>query len=296
MSIDDVTAALWDAGGERVFRQSTLIERLTIPAILASLLSRADTGDADLGRLAAKAARVGFQIEVWRVDGGVFWALLERDSQKRGAGAYIIRVAKRSPSRMHVILQAPHAYYDIGTGIIGARLFFASGGDVRALFTNTVHRYWHTSGTYQPREDSGSDVCHRVDHVFQYATDTAARVLGEVVVVQLHGFANNPKRPDAIISAGDANGSTPLVLMLRQKLGDLLGDIKRFPEETEELGGTTNVQGRLLRNYRHAYFVHMELSKSIRERLLDSADMLARFGRVLTWDSRDAQPRGGSSH
>jgi hypothetical protein len=295
LSIDDIKNELWDEGNTRIFRPSTLMERLVIPDILASLLSRADTGDADLGRLAAKAARIGFQIEVWRVDGGLYWALLEQNSQRRGAGAYIVRISKRSQSRIQMILQTPHAYYDVGTGIIGARLFFGGEVDARALFTNTVHRYWDATGDYQPREGSASDVCHRLDHVFQYATDTAARVLGDVVVVQLHGFADSPKRPDAITSAGDANGSTPLVMTLQQKIGDLLGDTKRFPEETEELGGTTNVQGHLLSNYRHAYFVHVELSKNIRERLLDSAEMLARFGSVLVWDIPDRQSPGGTS-
>jgi hypothetical protein len=38
------------------------------------------------------------------------------------------------------------------------------------------------------------------------------------------------------------------------------------------LGGTTNVQGQLLRSLNHDGFVHIEMSKAMRKELLDNAD------------------------
>lgn len=300
MTVGEIQTELWGAGRTSTFGRSSLAERRVVSEILAVLLDRARTEDridanAELSTLAARAIRVGMRLEVWHVVGGEFLALLEDPAHLRGAGAYVVRVAPRAPARLEVVLQAPHAYYDTGTGDIAARLFFQEGATPRALFTNTVHRYWDADGTRSPRDDSPADVCHRTDHVFQYATDAAARILGDIAVIQLHGFADGPGRPDAVISAGDASGSTPLVRAVVRALGDQLGQTARFPEDTAELGGTTNAQGRMLRTYPRAHFVHIEMSKSTRRRMRSSADELDRLARALFGEAMNLSSEGAPS-
>ena len=52
--------------------------------------------------------------------------------------------------------------------------------------------------------------------------------------------------------------------------------MKRFPDETTDLGATKNVQGILARRM-GAKFVHIEIEASVRKALLSDAQFLARF-------------------
>lgn len=287
LTTDDIRAELWPRERTTRFQSSTLIERQTIAAIVQSLVRGAGTRDAPLPQLAYKAQTIGFRLQSWRVAGQRYWALVEAEDKKRGGGAYIVRVGQAPERPPQVLLQAPHAYYDLGTGILALRLFFADNRRVVALFTNTVHRYWDESGDYQKRERSHADVCHHTNHVFQHATDGAARALADLVVIQLHGFADTKHRPDAIVSSGDPSQSSPLVRRLSQQLKATLGDVRRFPEEVDELGGTTNAQGRLLSTSRRAHFVHLELSARVRKELRSTPEKLAHLAATLFGSALD---------
>ncbi len=47
-----------------------------------------------------------------------------------------------------------------------------------------------------------------------------------------------------------------------------------FPTTVDELGGTTNVQDKILRAAGHDGFVHLELSRPLRRRLRDDGSAL----------------------
>ena len=281
LTMDDIRSELWHRERTIRFRPSTLHERETVSAIVASLFAGAGAGDAPLPQLAQKARSIGFRLQVWNVAGQRYVALIEADDHRRGAGAYVVRVGAPSPGGTPILLQAPHAYYDLGTDELSLGLFFADNSRMVGLFTNTLHRYWDETGDYQKRERSPADVCHRTDHVFQYATDSAARVIGDLIVLQLHGFADNKRRPAAIVSSGDTGQSSPQVERIAVALRPVLGDVRRFPEETDELGGTTNAQSRLLSTSRRAHFVHLELSSRLRRKLRRSPELLASMARAL---------------
>lgn len=281
LTMDDIRSELWQHERTIQFEVSTIEEREAVVAIVEALVRGAVAGDAPLAQLAGRANKVGLRLQVWRVDGQRYWALVEAEEDRRGAGAYIIRVGERPAKGPLVLLQAPHAFFDLGTGELALRLFFADHPRAVGLFTNTLHRYWDETGDFQKRERSPADVCHRTDHVFQHATDGATRALRDLLIVQLHGFADSKRRPDAIVSSGDIAESSPQVQRISLALQAVLGDVRRFPEEVDELGGTTNAQARLLRTSRRAHFVHLELSASARKKLQRKPELLARMADVL---------------
>lgn len=270
--------------------------RERLAALVAGLTAAARSGG-DVRALAARAREIGFRVEFWRVRGRVFWALLEARAQRRGAGAYLLRPGPHLGGGPEIVLQAPHVYFDRGTGHIAAALFFGREGQgrARALFTNTAYRYDgvldHASDAAapapapsgpagEPARRAPADVAHADDHAFQAATEAVVRELGHVVVIQLHGFAERPTRPEIILSSG-ADEVGPLLAELATGLAAVFERVLRYPEEHHELGGTTNVQGRMLALHPRAHFVHVELSARTRRRLGATPALLARFAHAV---------------
>jgi hypothetical protein len=296
----DVRAELWPRPSP-AFVAMTADERAELGALVAAL-ARAAIAGGDLRALAARAGGIGFCIEIWRVRGRVFWALREQPERRRGAGAYIVRPGPRPGDAPELVLQAPHVYFDRGTGNLAAALFFGEEGRgrARALFTNTTHRYKGGGRPTPPAAASGddapdagdegdesdtlvdapADVAHTAEHGFQVATERIVRVLDHVVVIQLHGFADRPGQPEIVLSSG-ADHVPAHIAALATALGAIFERVLRYPDDIAELGGVTNVQGRLLAQYPRAHFVHVELSGTTRQRLGRTPALLARFAHAL---------------
>lgn len=225
-----------------------------------------------------------------------------------------------------VVLQAPHSYFDRHTGSIAAAIFFGqSTAQVRvdALMTNSLHRYQQTSDRRYKAATNPSDVCHNANHAFQHATEQIAKTAGSrpAYFVQLHGFGklhreaegrtspddNGVRSPEEtskdtpldddlepagaieiIVSTGRKTGSSDLSTAVAMALGHAFGQevVRRYPEEIRILGGTTNVQGRMLRKRKHTKFLHIEMSKRIRKRLLTSPELLHQFAAAVLGHGR----------
>jgi len=286
ISIDEVAALTWKSGADATFADTTIAEREAFSRILPALLQ----GKPDAPALAAAAAQAGFHLEDWTVEGVRVWALIEDPAQRRGAGAYLVRAGVPATGR-EILLQAPHADYDLGTGEIAARLFVQPGGP-RALFLNSIHRYQSAPGEREKRLGSPADVAHNPDHLFAWATNLFATAFPRVLVVQLHGFAGQtseeeedaliPAGTSIVVSAGNKTASTRLSTLVADGLRGVFGEgVRRFPEESGALGATTNVQGRTVRRRGNADFLHLELSQTARRALRADPEKLAAFGRVL---------------
>ena len=64
------------------------------------------------------------RLESWELGGQTFWALVEPPERRRGAGAYLFRVgATDGDAHPAILLEAPHADHDVGTGDISVALF-----------------------------------------------------------------------------------------------------------------------------------------------------------------------------
>jgi len=292
LTIDGVEARVWGPGPQATFADTTTAEHEAIAKLIPRLLegSRA-TPPADPRAFQADAGAGGFQIEVWKLEGQTYWALLEPSDRVHGAGAYIFRVAPAEAGPT-ILLEAPHNFYDMGTGRIAAEMFFdpPPGVRPRALFTNTIHRYQLAPGNKKKRKHNPADVAHNPLHAFSIATEAFAIAAGGARVIQIHGFGSRTDDDDEgevgnvlmVVSAGDDAGSSPLSSALASVLaGEYGAEVKRFPEDVRFLGATTNAQGRLLRKIAGSEFVHVEMSSDFRKKLLDQAAVRKRLAAIL---------------
>jgi hypothetical protein len=206
------------------------------------------------------------------------WLLAEVHEQRRGAGAVVLRPGAASP----VLVEAPHTFFDVGTLPIALAAFDA--GRCRALLINTVHRYASRRGdvdTGSDDDDGGvvSDVAHAPSSFFLAAHRVLLGSAPPLRTVQLHGFADD-KAPgaDLILSASGTGGPVDAVATrLREVLGE---GVRRYPQDVRILGGTKNVQAAASREAA-APFLHVEMSRSLRDRLVNDADLRRRVGAAL---------------
>lgn len=265
LSADELPAAIWSAGRRARLAPTTATERAALADVVAGLLSPRP----DLERLAIAAEVAGMRIERWQVGGESFAALVERSAG--GRGAYLFRLDGGDG----VLLQAPHAYHDLGTGELAAEIFFSPGDGPRprALFTNTIHRYQDDDGQRRRRPDSPADVCHNPDHPFSAATEAAVRAMPDVRIVQLHGFGDGDlvrDGVDVVVSAGRQRPTATSERVAEALRGVLAGQVLLYPTQVDRLGGTTNVQASIARAH-GADFLHLELGPAAREALRDPA-------------------------
>jgi hypothetical protein len=285
--IGDLT---WRTGADVPFRETTLAEREVFAKLMPEIFAAVRLkSPGDPARFAPALHEVGFKLEVWTAGTQKVWALLEEPSRRRGAGAYLIRLGP--PEKQEILLQAPHADYDLGTGEMAARLFLSPppGNAPRALFLNTMHRYQLQPGQKERRSGSPADVAHNPNHLYTAATDAALEA-GPMLIVQLHGFGSRtddddtplPEGTTIVVSAGRDTGSTPRSTAIADRLKKSFGDgVRRFPEEAPILGATTNVQGRAARRRPGVDFVHVEIAAPLRKQLREGGAKLNELGAVL---------------
>jgi len=302
LTLDQYEELVYGQGPKTTFVATTANEHQVIEKLIPRMFdgARAETPPDPLA-WQSEAAAGGFRIEEWQIANETYWALLEARGTARGAGAYIVRVGGPAETGPTILLEAPHNFYDMGTGRLAAELFFTKRDGVRprALFTNTIHRYQLAPGDKKKRKNNPADVAHQPQHAFTVATLAFARAADRVRVIQLHGFGSridedddvdeDPESIAAVISAGDSTGSSPISAAIAEALVKVFGpDVRRYPEQVKVLGATTNAQGKLLRGVPNARFIHVEMSAAVRKRLGSEATLRAQLGAAL-FDTSDAQ-------
>lgn len=184
-----------------------------------------------------------------------------------GRGVYLVREGVANA----LLLQAPHPYFDQFTEQIAlAWLVESSPSEApRALFAGSIHRYWQPDGVRGPRDVNRADVSHNGDHEFNAMTSVIGAETPGLVVVQVHGFGGEPAGFDIVVSSGTKAPSLIAATVARD-LRALGYRVALYPIDTNELGATTNAQRRALARY-GAGFVHIELARAVRERLIEDA-------------------------
>ena len=290
-SLEAAEATLWPDYRPVRFAASTAAERTAIETIVDALWRGVAEDGPEAPALAARAAEAGLRLERWRVGARVVWAIVEPATERRGAGVYLVRVGAPAVGAS-ILLEAPHPFFDAGTELIAARLFLAEDAPpaLRGMFAATAHRYQlEPNGDRTPRDGSPADLARASEHTFSAATVAATRA-GATLVAQLHGFdADARDAGDVVVSAGRAP-APELVTRIADGLRPLGVDVRRWPDDTDALGATTNVQGRLVAAVGGA-FVHLELAGPLRRRL--QADAGAR--RTLIDALLGASGRGSPS-
>ena len=202
---------------------------------------------------------------------GDLWLLAEAPDARRGAGAIAIRAGAAAP----VIIEAPHTFFDVGTLPVAIDAFDAGRG--RALLINTVHRF--IAGRGEGGDDEGgngaiSDVAHASASFFLAGHRALLAAQPAAWTVQLHGFGND-RAPgvDVILSASvTAAPLDEVAARARVVLGD---SVRRYPDEIHVLGALTNVEAAASRDA-GAPFLHVEMSRALRDRLGDDPDLRRR--------------------
>jgi hypothetical protein len=164
----------------------------------------------------------------------------------RAWGVFLIDLSR--PVRAGV--EVPHPNSDLRTERIGLALFRAVPGSVLLM-----------AGTHR-RVERG-DVAHRTDSAFHaVATDLADR---DIPQVQVHGFHDDSlPDTDVVISPGSGKAG-PMIRRIADGIGDGGIEVCRsWDRECGRLEGTSNEQGKMAAE-RGSVFVHMEMSRSIRD-------------------------------
>ncbi len=176
-----------------------------------------------------------------------------QDNKGTGQGFYIFR-HKNSQA---IALQAPHSYTDLYTGEIARKLMQES---------NYVAAAWNTV----PRDVA--DMAHLENTIFQAFGRAFAQQYPTGLIVQLHGFAKKKRKSkkgqntDLIISGTTKTPSVPLLNSSHCLKSQLIEfEIRLYPFEINELGGTTNSNAKDLRKREFYHFFHIEMSKPLRK-------------------------------
>ena len=247
-------------------------------------LRRAEAGFRDLLQrpeampATAHSAWKELGFETMRVtDDGVTWRVLrEAGGHCRGQGLYLFRES----ATPELMLQIPHGYHDLHTDDIALRL---AGTAVRALAFNSVPRRYSRHG-----EKRDADLAQRADSFFVALTQAFADTFANGRIVQLHGFSREKRSTPAgagaavIVSAGTHWPSAETTAIAACLQAQVDAPVRLYPRDVQELGGTRNLQGRMLRGQGHGGFVHVELSRAMRERLQSEDTLSARFGQCLS--------------
>ena len=240
----------------------------------------------DLAPIQEEFARLELELAWTALGGHRAVAIVEQPDHRRGRGFYVVRCgAVTAPD----VIQVPHSFHDEGTLPIGSAV--AERG-AWALFVNTVHRY--PQGVPQAASDgvddggSPQDLAHRSDTIWQAMTEALLDRWRDLTVIQIHGFADgaDPGHRDAlaIISAGKVTHGAERVAQVTGRLRALFdpGLILQYPDSTRVLGATKNAQGAMFRARGAGALVHVELSRTLRQRLAHDGELLGRFAEALT--------------
>jgi hypothetical protein len=255
---EDATAARGDT-----ISVTTLAERGARTDVLVDLVRSAPSGKiAD--RTLDRAKAVGLQV----VRNGE--ALEVSEISHGSEGLYAIRLGPAPP----VACAAPHPTYDRGTGEIVAGLF--DRGTCRVALFATA-----------PRDVI--DLAHEPNTLFQSLSGRLPEAVGDLWMVQIHGFAPETTTGDAVLSDGAATLDPNAFAHARNALAAATGWSIADGGEVPALAARTNVQSKALAH--QARFLHVELSAERRKALLDDPAQLAALSGGILAATRQATAR-----
>lgn len=204
----------------------------------------------------------------------------EAPGKETGQGFFALRRRESQLIETPILLMIPHRHYDMHTGEIGLELF--KEGPFIGGAWNTFPRYEDTV-----ENQSWQDLARREDSFLNAVAIAFMKTFKKGKIIQLHGFARNVRvtaegqLADMIVSNGTSEPDAALRNFCDTLEQETMLQIRIYPEEVRELGATTNVTGKRLRQMNLPGFVHVEIAESIRERMKDSPELRASFIKSL---------------
>jgi acid phosphatase type 7 len=239
-------------GSSEAYDVPTASERST----MASAYDAIEAGD--LLRAASLADPLGYDVVQYKdtTTGRNLIVLSERRNQDgswpHAWGMYVFSPTASSDTTVEV----PHPVADWNTEDVGVETFRKANAE--DLFVAGAHR--------DANSDGSADVAHEADSVFEDIHEAA--IGPSTKVFQPHGFsqANHPDCGEVVVSAG----MSPPTQLAQKVDGDLRNagfDTVLYDSDSScrELGATTNVQGAFTRDVIGADFLHVEVSRPIRD-------------------------------
>lgn len=206
---------------------------------------------------------IGYELVKWQKEDRVFFILKENEGKRFGRGFFVFPIDGVDST---LVLQVPHGKSDLYTGKIGAKLM-------------TEHKFLAGAWNTAPRryEENGiavnADMGKHRNSFFAAFTQAVGAERKDIVTLQLHGFSGSNRETDAganadaIVSPGvkkSRKRTDAYHVCLRQNLDK---NVLLYPRDVNELGGTLNISGEILRQYRSHDFIHLELNKGLRDEL-----------------------------
>ncbi|MDH3282086.1 MAG: hypothetical protein OEQ18_13290 [Gammaproteobacteria bacterium] len=250
--------SLWEASRAQHYRPASALELVRAEQLFMHMFS----GQGTHQEVTDAWSALGFATTRVTVGERRFVVVSETAARRDGRGFFVVCDTPCGNDA----LQAPHAYTDLYTGTIALQL--ARSGRFLALAMNTIPRRYEVDG-----QTFDADMAH-LEGTYMIAFSRAyARTKPTGQVVQLHGFSakkhSGGPAADAqlIISSGTVRPSAPAeraVNCLRDVVGD---QVKLYPRDVRELGGTQNRIGAELRSLGHSGFLHIEMEYTFRRAL-----------------------------
>lgn len=254
---------LEQASGERVYRHISPGEMLQVEYLFLRMFQ----GERST-QLRQEWLSLGYNMQLVNDRGTDFLVLSEAEGQRIGRGFYAFRQSLPQP----IVLQAPHSFKEYHTRQIV--LDMVREANVAAAAWNTVPRWIKQYGA-----TIDADLAHQEYSFFKAFSRAFAIHYARGRVLQIHGFAQQKRTTpagataDMIISSG-RQIPTPAVLAVGQCLKQRIpGPVHIYPRDVLELGATTNAIGRALTQLGHTGFVHLEISRGLRERMRNETSL-----------------------
>ncbi len=211
---------------------------------------------------------LGFTMQLVNEYGTEFLVLYESPGMRYGRGFYAFRQSLPQP----IALQAPHSFKEYYTRKIV--LDMMREANVAAAAWNTVPRWFKQFGA-----TINADLAHQEYSFYKAFSRAFAIQYANGRILQVHGFAQEKRTTqagataDMIISSGRQDPG-PAVLAAGQCLKQRMpGAVHIYPRDVMELGATTNAIGQALMQLGHLGFVHLEISRGLRERMRNNASL-----------------------
>lgn len=190
-------------------------------------------------------------------------------SAKMGGGELFYR-----PKNQACVISVPHKFYDTHTLKIGRTLY---KDNCQVMVTNSHHRF------SESEDNEPMDYSKRFHSLHNAAIMAFQKRHAKSKIFQIHGFSakkrrtNTAKQADFIVSQGRTGDFTKR--QLSHCLKKLSPASFYYPEQVRELGGTKNVLHSI--GLTSFSFIHIEISKTMRERLISEPKLMSQFSVCL---------------